>query len=110
MSSDLQNKLSRFEATPPTGVWDKIADVLDAEQAFSKRLYDYQETPQTDVWKKIESLLEAPVPAKVVPFTTSYRRPIQYISAAGIIAAILVSAALLMKKPTQELFLLLRKK
>ena len=51
MSSDLQNKLSRFEATPPTGVWDKIADVLDAEQAFSKRLYDYQETPQTDVWK-----------------------------------------------------------
>ena len=98
MSSDLQNKLSRLEATPPTGVWDKIADVLDAEQAFSKRLYDYQETPQTDVWKKIESLLEAPVPAKVVPFTTSYRRPIQYISAAGIIAAILVSAALLMKK------------
>ena len=98
MNSNLQNKLSRFEATPPGGVWDKIAEALDAEQAFSKRLYDYQETPETNVWKKIESSLEAPVPAKVVPFTTRYRRPIRYISVASIIAVILVSATLLMKK------------
>jgi hypothetical protein len=98
MNSNLQNKLSRFEATPPGEVWDKIAEALDNENAFAQRLYNYREIPKTNIWEKIESSIEEVAPAKVVPFTTRYRKPIKYIAAAGILAVILVSATLLMKR------------
>ena len=97
MNSNLQNKLSRFEATPPPGVWGKIAEALDEQQTFPQRLYNYQQVPKTNVWEKIEASFEESA-AKVIPFTTRYRRPIHYIAAAGVIAAILVSFTLLMKK------------
>lgn len=98
MNSDLQNKLSSFEATPPREVWDKIVEALDNENAFAQRLYNYQAIPKTNIWEKIESSMEEVVPAKVVPFTIRYRKPIRYIAAASILAVILVSAALLMKR------------
>lgn len=99
MNSNLQNKLSQFEATPPGKMWDKIAGALDAEESYPQRLYRFEQQPPIAIWTKIEdSLDKESVPAKVIPFTTRFKKPIRYITAASFIAAILVVATLIMNR------------
>src|SRR5689334_9566434 len=75
MESNLQNKLQEFSATPPEGVWHKIADALDAQEPFAQRLQQYEEHPPVAVWSEIEKVLDEAVPAKVVPFGVRFRKP-----------------------------------
>jgi hypothetical protein len=99
MDNQLQNKLIRFEAVPPAGVWDKIAEALDEGQLFSERLYNYTEIPGTINWRKIEEGLDIEAhPAKTIPFTTRFRNPIRYVAAASIIGIIAIATTLLMKR------------
>ena len=98
MNSNLQNKLSGFEATPPPGVWDRIAGTLDEGYIFSEKLYQYEEAPKSSVWQKIETSLEEE-PASVIPITRRYKKPAQYVAAAAaVIAAIVIGVAMLTKK------------
>lgn len=98
MSSNLQNKLFHFEAPPPPGLWDRIAEDLAADDTFAQRLYNYQQPPPVGVWIKIENGLEDTAPAKVIPFTTRYKKPLRYLAAASFIAVILVAATLLLRR------------
>lgn len=70
MNNHIQNKLSGFEAPPPAGVWDNIAEALDTENYFAQRLYDYQQQPKENIWNKIEANVEKSLGVKVVPFFT----------------------------------------
>lgn len=99
MDSNLQNKLQQFSATPPNGVWDKIADALD-EEAFSQRLYQYEENPPVAAWRQIEKELTDAEhsPARVVPFTTRFRKPLRYVAVACIMAVILVTITLSVRR------------
>lgn len=95
MDSNLQNKLQQFSATPPEGVWDTIADVLDAHDGYGQRLYLYEEQPPSTVWQQIEEYLTvAASPARVVPFTTRFKKPLRYLAAACIIGVLLVTVTL----------------
>src|SRR5215210_2738108 len=99
MDSQLKNKLTRFEAPPPEGAWEKIVERLDEGQHYATRLYNYIQNPPATLWAKIETCLEADSDVvKVVPFTTRFRRPIRYTAAAAFIAVVLVSATLLLKR------------
>jgi hypothetical protein len=97
MNSNLQNKLQQFSAAPPDGVWDKIADALD-EGSFSQRLYQYEERPPAAAWQEVEKSLETAVPPNVVPFTTRFRRPLRYAAAACLLAVILVTITLTVRR------------
>jgi hypothetical protein len=98
MDSNLQNKLQEFSAPPPEGTWSKIADALNAGDSFSQRLYHYEETPPVAVWQTVEQALTDAVPAKVVPFTARFRRPLRYAAVAGFLAVILVTITLTVKR------------
>lgn len=98
MESNLQNKLQEFTAEPPKGVWEKIANVLDEHQPFAQRLLQYEEPPPAASWNKIEKDLAASVPAKVVPFTVRFKRPLRYAAAACFLAVILVTITLTVRR------------
>lgn len=98
MDSQLKNKLTRFESTPPPGAWDKIAEALNDGAALGERLYNYAPQPPLSVWDSIENNLDEERPAKIVPFFTKYSRPVRYAAAASIIAVILISSTLLFKR------------
>jgi hypothetical protein len=99
MDSNLQNKLQQFSAAPPDGVWDKIAGALD-EEPFSQRLYQYEENPPVTAWHQIEKELAGAEhsPARVVPFTTRFRKPLRYVAVACIMAVILVTITLTVRR------------
>jgi hypothetical protein len=62
MKSVLQNKILNYEVTPPSGVWEKIADALDESalgQGFSSKLYEAEIIPPVSAWDKIASSLDA---------------------------------------------------
>jgi hypothetical protein len=98
MDSNLQNKLQQFSAPLPPGVWDKIADALDANDDFAQRLYHYEAQPPSGVWQKIEQNLEEVTPAKVVPLTSRFKKPLRYIAAASILVVVLVTITLSVKR------------
>lgn len=99
MNSDLQQKLQRFSATPPDGVWNKIADALDEDGGFAQRLYDYEEQPPTVTWNQLEKqLAETPAEAPVVPITKRFRMPMRYIAVACFFAVLLVAITLTMER------------
>jgi hypothetical protein len=99
MDDTLQNKLTRFEETPPAGVWNKIADALAEEENFANRLYNYTQTPPTTTWPAIEKNIgKQASAAKVIPFTTRFKKPIRYIAAASIIGLIAVATTLLLRR------------
>lgn len=99
MNSNLQSKLQEFRATPPDGVWSKIADALD-EGTVSQRLSQYEENPPATAWQAIENSLTtaAPEPAKEVPFTIRFRKPLRYAAAACFLAVILVTVTLTVRR------------
>jgi hypothetical protein len=99
MDSNLQNKLQAFSATPPEKVWSKIADALDANQNFFHRLQQYEATPPEKVWTTIEKeLAQEFQTAKVVPFTTRFRRPLRYAAVACFFAVTLVTITLTVRR------------
>ena len=88
MNSNLQKKLFRFEETPPEAAWEKIAEELNNESSFSNRLSSYEETPPSTVWTVVNASLDEEK-TKVVPFFSQYKRPLRYVAAASVIAALL---------------------
>jgi len=56
MSSQLQHKLSKFEATPPKDTWLAIEDRLN-NTPIQERLYDFETTPPATAWNAIETIL-----------------------------------------------------
>jgi hypothetical protein len=99
MDNGLQNKLTRFEKTPPAGVWNKIAEALDSDENFENRLYNYSQAPPLTAWDTIEKNLTANTNVtQVIPFGTRFKKPIRYIAAASIIALLAVSTTLLLRR------------
>lgn len=96
MNNDFQNKLFNYEAPPPAGVWEKIADALETPDGYAQRLAGYEEPPSPAVWRRLETTLnESATPAKVVPFLIRYKNPLRYIAAAGVIVVALVTVTLI---------------
>lgn len=99
MDDRLKYKLTRFEASPPKDAWDNISKALDNDQTFSERLYQYAETPPADNWNAIyKELNDEVAPAKVVPFSIRFKKPIRYAAAAAVIGIILTVSTLLLKR------------
>lgn len=98
MNSNLQNKLQQFRATPPEGAWNEIVQALDAETPSGRRLHNYEEMPSATNWQRIEDALQNSVPAKVVPFTRRFRKPMRYIAVACFIAVVLVTITLTVRR------------
>lgn len=99
MNNDLPNRLFQYEATPPEGVWEKIAASLDEDESYPHRLAIYEAEPPLIVWEKLDaSLNEAAAPAKVVPFFVRYKNPLRYVAAASIIAVTLVTLTLTLRQ------------
>lgn len=97
--NQLKNKLTSFEAPPPKGAWEKIVDALQQDEQVSERLYNYQQQPPLTAWKHIEKTLDGEAQAaKIIPFTTRFKRPIRYVAAASIIGIIAIVTTLLMKR------------
>lgn len=98
MNSNLQNKLQQFNATPPAGAWDKIADTLDAGDNFTGRLLHYEEQPPLTAWQAVEQSLNEAAPVKTIPFTTRFRKPLRYAAVACLLAVTLVTITLTIKR------------
>ncbi len=99
MNNDFQNKLFQFETPPPTGVWERIADALESSDGYAHRLAMFEAEPPATAWRTIDSTLnEAATPAKVVPFLIRYKNPLRYVAAASLIAFVLVTVTLTMRR------------
>ena len=98
MESNLPTKLQQFSADPPGEVWDKIADSLDSDKSFSRRLFHYAEEPPAAAWQAIAKDLAEPVEADVVPFFKRFRKPLRYAVVASFIAVVLVTVTLTVKR------------
>ena len=60
MSSQLQQKLQQFEATPPKDLWQAIEDRLDDNNILlQERLLAFEEVPQASCWQHIEASLSS---------------------------------------------------
>jgi hypothetical protein len=62
--------MQQFEATPPRGLWDKIAADLDESTLYkntSERLSSYEATPPAGIFEKVITALERDLPKKEVP-------------------------------------------
>jgi hypothetical protein len=60
--NSIQQKLLSLEATPPPGLWEKIAEDLDEaelEHQFPSTLYALSVPPPAGVWEKISQSLDA---------------------------------------------------
>ncbi|MDB5196045.1 MAG: hypothetical protein JWP88_415 [Flaviaesturariibacter sp.] len=93
MSTDIQHRLSQFEATPPLKVWDAIAAELDTDSStFAQKLAAYETAPPTAVWGRVAAELDTvATSAQVVPFYQKHSKLIRYGSmAAAIFAAVIV--------------------
>lgn len=98
MDSNLQSKLQQYSPTPPEGVWNKIADALDSGEDYARRLYAFEEQPPATAWPQLESALEENHHTKVVPFTKRFKIPLRYLAAASIIAVVLITISLTVRK------------
>ncbi|MDH7461814.1 hypothetical protein QEG73_11015 [Chitinophagaceae bacterium 26-R-25] len=70
MSDLLRNKMQQFEATPPKGLWDRIAADLDESTSYkntSEKLSGYEVTPPPGIFNKIVADLERDLPQKGAP-------------------------------------------
>jgi hypothetical protein len=107
MSSNLQNKLFHYEATPPEKVWDEVAAALDSgiDHAFTRRLQEFEATPPPSAWTRIEKQLsQTDRDTPVIPFFKKYRRPLKIVGAAAAILflAVITSLLLVSKKSVSE--------
>lgn len=98
MDRHLQHKLQQFSAAPPDGAWQKISNALDAGESVGQRLLEYEEMPPAAAWLKIEKSLDEAVPAKVVPFTNRFRKPLRYAAVASFLAVVLVTITLTVER------------
>jgi len=94
MNNNLQNKLQEFSATPPDGVWQKIASGIDDYPLFAERLGLYEENPAAGVWESIEKDLDEFNPAKIVPLSIRFKKPLRYAAVACFLALVLVTVTL----------------
>jgi hypothetical protein len=99
MDRPLQQKLQQFSATPPEGAWNKIADALDVEGDYVSRLAQFEAEPPAHIWETVEAnLQQEATPAKVIPFSTRFRRPMRYAAVACFIAVVLMTVTLTVKR------------
>lgn len=103
MSSNYAHKLQSFEALPPAGAWDRIAEVLDAGAApqVADKLFFYEQAPPKGTWEKIEAALPAGE-GKVISIFERLRRPIRYAGATAALVVIGLLTSLLLSKRTES--------
>ena len=102
MSSDLQNKMLRWEAKPSEDAWNRIASSLDADEEYvlSQKLSSFESQPPRHVWEHIEARLETHKPGRFITFYQKHKVAFQYSGAAAalIFAAVLIN--LFVSKPS----------
>jgi hypothetical protein len=102
MSSDLQNKMLRWEAKPSEDAWNRIASSLDADEEYvlSQKLSSFVSQPPRHVWEHIEARLETRKPGHFITFYQKHKVAFQYSGAAAalIFAAVLIN--LFVSKPS----------
>jgi hypothetical protein len=88
MSDAIRNKMYNMEATPPPGVWDRIAIDLEASDigsTYRNTLAEMAVTPPTGAWEKISEALAPATP----PAPVRRMQPwLKYAAAAALLAAL----------------------
>jgi transcriptional regulator len=106
MSSELQKKLTAFEADPPGRIWEAISASMDRQEAgsYTERLLKYEVSPPSGLWAKIQSQLgqlEKYDPG-VIPFYKKYSRHLKYSGVAAVIVTFGIISSLLISKKTKS--------
>src|SRR5215216_3502867 len=105
MSNELKNKLMHYEAEPPPGNWDVIAEALESGKGslFAQKLSAFEKDPRPGIWEKIDNgLHETRRPARIISFYTRYRRPLKYAAATAAFVIFAVLISLLISKKTES--------
>ncbi|GAB4092407.1 hypothetical protein [Flaviaesturariibacter terrae] len=107
MKESWQERLKRFEATPPPQVWNRVEESLEQDPAsVAERLQAYTAPPPAGLWDRIEQQLDAAVPAEEsAPVVVMPRRRstfYTYMAAAAVLIAVLVGTALLLNRKPNE--------
>lgn len=102
MKQTWQERLQRFEATPPARVWDRVEEQLDDPASVAERLQAFTAPPPAGLWNKIEQQLDAeaalPAEAPVVLLPRRRRSFFAYAAAAAILGVLLVGSAILLNR------------
>lgn len=105
MPEQIKNKLQQFEATPPPGLWDRIALNLDETSLYkdtSERLSNYEATPPTGIFDKVITALERDLPQKEAPvrkINSTFKR---WSVAAAVLIALSILAMLFFNNNKKE--------
>ncbi|RYY85370.1 MAG: hypothetical protein EOO15_17260, partial [Chitinophagaceae bacterium] len=104
MKETWQERLKRFEATPPDRVWDRLAESLEQDPAsVAERLQSWEATPPAGLWDRIEQQLDASqeavgTEAPVLAMPRRRRTFFAYAAAAALLGAVLIGSALLLNR------------
>ncbi|RYY66854.1 MAG: hypothetical protein EOO12_02965 [Chitinophagaceae bacterium] len=102
MKETWQDRLKRFEATPPPQLWDRVEAALEQDPAsVAERLQAFTAPPPAGMWDRIEQQLDGAVTAEEAPVVAFPRRRnsfFAYAAAAALIGAILVGTTLLLNR------------
>src|SRR3982750_1310148 len=106
MSSELQKKLTAFEADPPGRIWEAITAAMDRQEAgsYTERLLEYEVSPPSGLWAKIQSQLSQleKYDPGVIPFYKKYSRHLKYSGVAVVIVTFGIISSLLISKKTKS--------
>src|SRR4051812_3925301 len=101
MKENWQERLKRYEATPPARLWDRVEESLDQDPAsVAERLHAYAPTPPAGLWDRIEQQLDSATETELAPVVPIRRRNsfYAYAAAAAILGILLVGSALLLNR------------
>ncbi len=96
MSSELANRLQRYEVTPPESAWSNISRALHDEKGQSQlaeRLQNYEAAPPADAWANIVARMQGAIEPSQ-PQTSQKRLFWFKLSAAAIVAGVIAVAGL----------------
>lgn len=94
MSSELKDRMYKYEVQPRAESWSQIVAALDEETTpLAERLKNFEAAPPLKVWNKIEA--ELGKGTNVIPFKR--KNILRYVAAAVIFALIVLSGSFLLK-------------
>jgi hypothetical protein len=61
MNNNWQHNIQNHTEMPPAGVWDRIANELDAPTILQQKVLTHSQTPPVENWEQIENKIDAPL-------------------------------------------------